>query len=128
MQEQDKQKENQKPTVSKFIISIGELTADGTSVRPLRMLLSNGFAWNKMEVYEPLWSISMCSSDVEAPWLTQPGITKLTPQHLVEVNGMLATLSPLVGMHARHRLNWLINWIQASIMESNECVIMVQTE
>jgi hypothetical protein len=128
MQDQDKQKENQQPKVNKFIISIGELTADGTSVRPTRMLFSDGFVDNKLEVHELNWLISMGSSETEEPWLTRPGITKITPQHLVAVNGLLATLSPLAPVQARQRLNWLINWIQASIMESNECVIMVQTE
>ena len=121
-------KENQLPAVKKFIISIGELNADGTSVRPLKMLLSDGYVSNKLEVHEPFWSISMGSSETEEPWLTRPGITKITPQHLVAVNGLLATLSRAAPIQARGRLNWLINWIQASIMESNESVIMVQVE
>lgn len=121
-------KENQQPVVNKFIITIGELTADGTSVRPLQMLLSSGYVSNKLEVHEPFWSISMGSSKTEEPWLTRPGITKITPQHLVAVNGLLATLDRVAPVQARHRLNWLINWIQASIMENHETVIMVQTE
>lgn len=126
-------KENQPSTFEKFIVTIGELAPDGKSVLP-RTMTWNGKdskeleVSNRMETLEPLWTISMGMSEYSAPWLNQAGVTEVTVGRLVELQAMLATLSPIAPPQARDRLNWMINWIQFSVMNFSRPAIVIETK
>lgn len=125
--------ENQPTTFEKFIVMIGELAPDGKSVLP-RTMTWNGRdskeleVSNRIETLEPLWTISMGMSEHSAPWLNQAGVTEVTVGRLVELQAMLATLSPIAPPQARDRLNWMINWIQFSAMNFSRPVIVIETK
>jgi len=121
-------KENQQPTFERFIVSVGELAEDGLSVVPDVMGTFKDSVPNRLETLEPIWTLSVNMSDYVAPWLSKAGVIELTPQHLVDVQAMQTSLSPLSIPMARARLNWLANWIQHALMSYKKPTLVVETK